>query len=38
MKSDSQKIKNNKFNPHIKYNKNNDLYGDLTNKKYYVTL
>ena len=38
MTSDSQKIKNNKFSPHIKYNKNNDLYEDLTNKKYCVSL
>ncbi len=38
MTSDSQKMKNNKFSPYIKYNKNNDLYGDLTNKKYCVSL
>ena len=35
---DSQKIKNNKFNPHKKSNKNKDLYGDLTSLKYYVSL
>ena len=38
MTSDSQKMKNNKFSPNIKYNKNKDLYGDLTSLKYYVSL
>ena len=38
MTSDSQKMKNNKFSPYKKYNKNNDLHEDLTNKKYYVSL
>ncbi len=38
MIGDSLKIKNNKFNPYIKSNKNKDLYGDLTSLKYCVSL
>ena len=38
MTSDSQKIKNNKFSPYIKLNKNNDLYRDLTSLNYCVSL
>ena len=33
MIGDSQKIKNDKLNPYIKFNKNNDLYRDLTSPK-----